>query len=86
MTLPFYITISVLFITLLPLIHLCFLFMLFMIPKMMEGMYRVILFIHQHIAEIALYTYIGYVLFQVCYIMLYHCFYDSMDEFGIGLI
>lgn len=82
MTLPFYITISVLFITLLPLIHLCFLFILFMIPKMVEGIYRLTLFIHQHIAAIALYTYIGY----VCYIMLYHCFYYSMDEFGMGFI
>lgn len=86
MTIAFYITISVLCITLLPILHLCFLFTLFIIPKMVEGMYRLALFLYQHIDTIVLYIYIGYVVFQVLYILFFHCFYNSMDEFGIGLI
>ncbi len=67
MTIQLCITICAILVALLPLIHLCFLFLLFTIPKIFEGIYR---FGINNIAIISLYSYIVYIIVRIGVILI----------------
>ena len=80
MTIELYITIIVTLITLLPFIHLCFLFMLFALPKIIEGLYRLAIYAFQHAASLVLYIYILYIVAKVYFIIFYNYVDIKVEE------